>query len=258
MLTAAPSPRYTVQVLLPYVQALDPAVVHAQLQRWRDDVELIAPRSPASAGSLLDPGHRPDHFGFAIPTQDLPLLAHVFHAAPDAYRAQLEQALAWSPTWPERHEAVAGCSASIVVSMIAHRAVNHATLLLAFLSVLDTVLACIDDLRPVVLHWLPSQRVLPFAQYRMLRMELGPCGPAVNVRIAPISPTDVVADTVGLSELGLPDLQAITAVRDPAELTDKLVQLARTMFVGDPLGVAWTEQSAIVLPPRDALTVQLD
>jgi hypothetical protein len=245
MLTAAPMPRYTVQVLLPYVQALDPYVIHRQLLMWRPDVERIG-------------GDRADHFGFAIPTHDLPLLVHVFHAAPDAYGTQLDDALAWSPTWPERHAAVSGCSASIVVSMIAHRAVNHATLLLAFLSVLDTVLGSVDDVRTAVLHWLPAQRVLPFAQYRMLRMELGPCGPAINVRIAPISPTDVVADTVGLSGLGLPDLQVILPRCDPAELTGRLVRLARSMFVGDPLDCAWTEQSAIVLPCRDALTVQLD
>jgi hypothetical protein len=245
MLTAAPIPRYTVQVLLPYVQALDPNVVHAQLQRWRDDVELIG-------------ATRADQFGFAIPTHDLPLLVHVFHAPPDAYGAQLDDALAWSPTWPDRHAAVASCTSSIVISMIAHRAVNHATLLLAFLSVLDTVLGCVDDLRTAVLHWLPAQRVLPFAQYRMLRMELGPCGPAINVRIAAISPTNVIADTVGLTGLGLPDLQAISRCHDAAKLTGKLVELARTMFVGDPLDVAWTEQSAIVLPCRDALTVQLD
>ena len=242
---AAPIPRYTVQVLLPYVQALDPDVVHEQLLRWRDDIERIG-------------SSRVDQFGFAIPTQDLPLLVHIFHAGPDAYGAQLDDALAWSPSWPERHAAVAGCTTSIVVSMIAHRAVNHATLLLAFLAVLDTVLGCVDDLRTAVLHWLPAQRVLPFAQYRMLRMELGPCGPAVNVRIAPISHTDVVADTVGLTGLGLPDLQAITPARDPAELTGKLVKLARSMFVGDPLECTWTEQSAIVLPSRDALTVHLD
>src|SRR6267142_1632925 len=69
----------------------------------------------------------------------------------------------WSPTWRERYEAVARCRSSLVVSMVAHRAVNHATMLLAFLSVLDTVLGSVEDLRPTVLHWLPAQRVMPFA-----------------------------------------------------------------------------------------------
>src|SRR5262245_26031037 len=119
-------PHYAVQILLPQRVVIDAAVVHAQLRAWRDDVQLIGTR-PAS------------HFGFAIPTHDLPLLAHVFPAAPDAYAAQLDDALQWSPTWRERYEAVAQCRASLVVSMVAHRAINHATMLLAFLSVLDTV-----------------------------------------------------------------------------------------------------------------------
>jgi hypothetical protein len=240
-----PPPRYTVQILLPLPAVIDPAVVHGQLCAWREDVQLITGQ----------PGR---HFGFAIPTHDLPLLAHVFSAAPDAYVAQLEQALQWSPTWYERYEAVARCRASLVVSMVAHRAINHATMLLAFLAVLDTVLASIDDLRPIVLHWIPAQRVMQFSTYRMLRMELGPCGPAINVRIAQVGEHDAVADTIGLAELGLPDLQTLATNRDPAKLTFRLVNLARSMFVGDKLDCAWVEEASFSPPSRDVLTLQLD
>lgn len=237
------TPRYAVQLLLPQQAVPDRAAVHGQLLGWRHDVELI--------------GARGSHFGFAIPTQDLPLLAHVFPAAPDAYAAQLGEAMQWSPTWRERHQAVATCDASLVVSMIAHRAVNHATLLLAFLSVLDAVLGSLDDLRTTVLHWLPAQRVMPFSTYRLLRMELGPCGPAINVRIAPIG-ADTVADTVGLADLGLPDLQTLATGRDPAVLAFRLVHLARSMFVGDKLDCPWVEEASFSPPRRDALTIQLD
>ena len=245
MASMTPPPRYTVQVLLPQPAVLDPAVVHGQLLAWRDDVQLIGARHD-------------EHFGFAIPTHDLPLLAHVFHAAPDAYAAQLDEALQWSPSWRERFEAVARCRASVVVSMVAHRAINHATMLLAFLSVLDTVLASIDDLRPTVLHWIPAQRVMPFSTYRLLRMELGPCGPAINVRIAQVGERDMVADTVGLTELGLPDLQMLATGRDPAALTFHLVKLARSMFVGDKLDCLWVEEASYSPPSRDVLTIQLD
>ena len=246
MQTAPTPPHYTVQVLLPYSQALSPTAIHRQLLAWRADVEPIG-------------GHNPlGHFGFAIPTGDLPLLVHIFHAAPDAYASQLEDALAWSPTWMERYAAVDACTHSIVISMVAHRAVNHATMLLAFLSVLDSVLACCEDLRPAVLHWMPAQRVLAFSSYRMLRLEQGPCGPAINVRIAAISDHDMIADTVGLSELGLPDLQAIVHDRDPAELTLTLTRLAKCMFVGDALECSWVEEASIQLPSRDAITVCLD
>ncbi|MFT3699297.1 MAG: hypothetical protein QM831_39480 [Kofleriaceae bacterium] len=248
MLSTAPPPRYTVQVLLPYSQALNPNSIHRQLIAWRSDVEAIGQGKENRYG----------HFGFAIPTGDLPLLAHVFHASVDAYKTQLEDALAWSPSWVERHQAVDACTHSIVISMVAHRAVNHATMLLAFLSVLDAVLACVEDLRPAVLHWMPAQRVLAFSTYRMLRMEQGPCGPAINVRIAAIGDHDVIADTVGLSGLGLPDLQAVAHDRDPAELTTRLTRLARSMFVGDALDCPWIEEQALCLPWRDAITVELD
>jgi hypothetical protein len=245
MLTMPQPPHYAVQLLLPRVAVLDAAVVHGQLLGWRNDVQLIRPP-------------RGDHFGFAIPTHDLPLLAHVFAAAPTAYANQLDEALQWSPTWRERHEAVARCRASLVVSMVAHRAINHATMLLAFLSVLDTVLGSIDDLRSTVLHWLPAQRVMPFSTYRLLRMELGPCGPAINVRIAQIGESDTIADTVGLSDLGLPDLQTLATGRDPAALAFRLVNLARSMFVGDKLDCVWVEEASFSPPRRDALTLQLD
>ncbi len=238
-------PRYTVQVLLPYSQVLNPFVVHHQLRAWRADVELLG-----SSGT--------SHFGFAIPTGDLPLLVQIVSAPPDAYARELAEALAWSPTWTDRYTAVAACKHSIVISMVAHRALNHASMLLAFLSVLDTVLATLDDLRPVVLHWLPSQRVLAFASYRMLRMEQGPCGPAINVRVAAISERDVIADTMGLTELGLPDLQTVAHDRDPRELSAQILRLARSMFVGDALDCTWIEEASLTLPSRDAITVQLD
>ena len=76
--------------------------------------------------------------------------------------------------------------------------------------------------------------------------------------IAAISEHDVIADTVGLTGLGLPDLQAIAHDRDPVELASLLVRLAKSMFVGDALDFAWTEEQSLVLPFRDAITVQLD
>ncbi|HET7500727.1 MAG TPA: hypothetical protein VFK02_06980 [Kofleriaceae bacterium] len=245
MASLTPPPRYAVQILLPEPAVLDPAIVHRQLRAWRDDVELIGARQG-------------EHFGFAIPTHDLPLLAHVFPATPDSYATQLDEALQWSPTWHERYHAVARCRASLVVSMVTHRAINHATMLLAFLSLLDTVLGSLDDLRSTVLHWIPAQRVMPFSTYRLLRMELGPCGPAINVRIAHVGACDTVADTVGLAELGLPDLQTLATGRDPAVLTHRLVSLARSMFVGDKLDCAWVEEASFSPPSRDVLTLQLD
>ena len=241
-------PRYTVQILVPTPTKLDPEAIHARLCGWRDDVELVG---GGSAQVTL-----------AIPTNDLPLLVNIYHSAPDTYAAALREALTWSPNWRERHEAVMRCRSSIVVALTAHRPVNHASLLLAFLSVLDTVLFTIDDdaCESAVLHWLPAKQVMAVERYRMLRTELGPCGPAVNVRIASAigRPGELFADTVGLAVLGLPDLQIVFSDRDPADVSVQLLGLARRMFVGDRLDCSWIEESAMVPPPRDALTLQLD
>lgn len=237
------TPHYAVQVLLPAQPAIDPTAVHAELAGSRSDAQLICPG--------------PTQFGVAIPTDDLPLLAHVFQAAPDAYAAQLDEALKWSRTWPERYTAITQCRASLVVSMIAHRAVDRQTMLVAFLAVLDAVLASLDDRRTCVLHWMPAQRVMSFATYRSLRLELGPCGPAIHVRIADVD-LDTVADTIGLADLGLPDLQTLATGHDPAALTFRLVRLARRMFAGEKLDCVWVEEPAFQPPARDARTLQLD
>jgi hypothetical protein len=112
----------------------------------------------------------------------------------------------------------------------------------------------------VVLHWIPAQQLLTFDRYRLLRTELGPCGPAVNVRIANATgrPGELLADTVGLADLGLPDLQVVFSDRDPAEVMVRLRAYVRSVFVGDRLECNWIEESSLVPPVRDALTLQLE
>src|SRR5688572_28927085 len=74
--------RYTVQVLLPCAVQLDPHELHDRLREWRADVELLGNRAL-----------------FAVPTNDLPLLVHVFPTQLDTYADALCDALTWSPAW---------------------------------------------------------------------------------------------------------------------------------------------------------------
>lgn len=247
-MTPVPPPRYTVQILLPRAVRLDATALHSRLRGWRPEIELLC---------------NADRIAFAIPTDDLPLLAYVFHAPLDAYAAPLSDALTWTPVWDEHWEELsARCRGSIVVAMTAQRAINHASMLLAYLAVLDAVLLALDDAdrEAAVLHWIPALQLLTFERYRALRTELGPCGPAVNVRIASATnrPGELLADTVGLTELGLPDLQTVFSDRDPAEVAGELRRLVRSMFVGDRLECGWIEEASMVPPLRDALTLQLD
>lgn len=235
---------YTVQLLLPELVAIDAADLHARLCEWRPNVEQLGTRAV-----------------FAIPTADLPVLVHVFPAELDTYAAALCDALTWSPAW-RWDELRRRCPTSIAIAMQAQRPINHASLLLGFLAVLDTVLFAFEPrVRDgVVLHWIPAQQLLTFDRYRLLRTELGPCGPAVNVRIANATgrPGELLADTVGLADLGLPDLQTVFSHRDPAEVTMRLRTYVRSVFVGDRLECNWIEESSLVPPTRDALTLLLD
>ncbi len=215
-------------------------------------VQVLTPR-PTTATDVC----------WSIPTADLPLEVRTYQAEPEVFAAELERALQWSWLWQDRwSDLVRRCPWSIVVEMTAARQVHYAGMLRAFVSVLDHVLLTIDedDREASMLHWIPAQQLLSMTQYRVLREDLGLCGPAINVRIANATgkPGELLADTVGLAELGLPDLQVVFTDRDPAEVAKRLRRLARSMFVGERLDVTWVEEASRVPPLRDALTVELD
>jgi hypothetical protein len=204
-----------------------------------------------------------DHIQLEIPTDDLPMRAAIFHAQIDDYPDELERALTWSSAWDEPwHETAARCPASIVVALAPRRPINYASFLLVYLQLLDAMLFSLDDAdrQSAVLHWIPAQQLMTFDRYVALRTQLGPCGPAVNIRVANATgrPGELLADTIGLAELGLPDLQIVFTGRDPAEVILRLRLLVRAMLVGDRLDCSWIEERAYVPPERDALTLQLE
>jgi hypothetical protein len=240
---------FRVQILLPRAPSLDPSAIHVHLRSWRDDVGLI--------------GGDPSLFGLAIPAGGpLPIFVHVFTAAPDAFAAPLRDALTWTQTWRERAAAVARARASVVLAMPIDAHQPHAVQLLALLAVLDTVLVSLDerDAEQAIVHWMPAQQLLPFARYRMLRKELGPSGPAVNVRIANVggAPGEMFADTLGLAALGLPDLQARFRrdEREPNEVAMRMLLLARQLFLGEELDGA-APAPWLAPPERATLTITL-
>jgi hypothetical protein len=198
-----------------------------------------------------------------IPTGGPPLLVSTWQSPPEVFANELERALRWSWMWQDRWSEVAvRCPWSIIVEMTCDAPVHYAGMLLQFIGVLDHVLNSLDeaDREASLLHWVPAQQILSLTQYRVLREELGLCGPAVNVRIANATgrPGELVADTVGLADLGLPDLQVVFTDRDPADVAKKLRRLARSMFIGERLDSGWIEEVSFVPPERDALTVELD
>jgi hypothetical protein len=237
---------YSIQVLLPRWVTLDAVSLLIALRRWRGEIALTSCNA--------------EHLTIAIPTGDLPLYVQLFHTEPEEYANELIDALAWSPAWHESWEQTARrCPTSVVVAMTAQRPLNYAAMLLSFLAVLDTWLGTLDvDARErAVLHWMPAKQLLTYNQYQFLRTELGPCGPAVNVRVANATgrPGELLADTIGLAKLGLPDLQIMFSDRDPADVVRRLRSYVSSVFVGDRLDCSWIEEVSFVPPERDALTL---
>ena len=240
---------YIVQVLVSQYPTFDPYELHRRLLNWKPDVALV--------------GGTHDRVWFALPTDDLPVEVTVSIAPPEVYAQALCDALTWTPRWEEGWSTMAArYHASIVIALRPQRQINHASLLLGFLAVLDAVLASLppEELEHAVLHWMPAQQLLTYDQYRDLRIDLGPCGPAVNIRIANATgrPGELLADTVGLSELGLPDLQTVVKGEDPAEVLRRMRVLVSRVFIGARLGCAWIEEDSMVPPMRDTLTLRLD
>lgn len=240
---------YQVQVLVGRRVALPAMRILGALHAWRPDVQIVTSTH--------------DRLVIEIPTDDLPLSAAIFYTAPDAYAESLQQALTWSTAWHEGWaETSRRCPESLVVALLARRPINYASFVLAYLAVLDATLFSLpEELRgDAVLHWIPAQQLLTFEHYRALRTQLGPSGPAVNIRIANVTgrPGELLADTVGLAWLGLPDLQIVFTDRDPAEIILRLRLLVRRMFVGERLDCSWIEETSRVPPERDALTLQLE
>lgn len=240
--------RYSVQVLVPRWLPIDVPSIVGRLRQSRGEIDVVRWDS---------------ELVLAIPTDDLPLLVRMAYTPLEAYAGPLSDALTWSRMWHERWDDMAQrCPASIVVEMTAQRPIHYASFLLAFLAVLDTLMFSFEpsDRTGAILHWIPAQQLMTFERYLQLRTDLGPCGPAVNIRIANATgrPGELLADTIGLAELGLPDLQIVFSDRDPAEMILRLQLLVRSMFVGDRLDCQWIEEPSYVPPARDALTLQLD
>jgi len=234
MSPAATTPHYTVQLLLPILRSSFRRSSIRSCSAGATMSSSSAARITDRALRLRDPDRRP-----------AAARAHLRSSA-DAYRSELNDALAWSPTWPERYAAVDACKASIVISMVAHRQVNHATMLLAFLSCSTPCSArsttCAGRIaldasaaRDGVLelpHAAHGARTVRAGGQRAHRGDLG---------------SRRGRRYVGLSGLGLPDLQTVVH-GDPRTSRRRLVGLARSMFVGDALDCTWIEESSLVLP----------
>ena len=170
-------------------------------------------------------------------------------AEPEIFAAELERALQWSWLWQDRWSEIARrCPWSIIVEMTRAAPVHYAGMLLQFVGVLDHVLSLLDEAGPRGVAAALDAGAADPVRHAVPRAARGPravrsgdrtCGS----RTRPARPGELLADTVGLAELGLPDLQVVFTDRDPADVAKRLRRLARSIFVGERLDCGWVEES---------------
>jgi hypothetical protein len=163
--------------------------------------------------------------------------------------------------WAQAGAALFGCRYSLVVTEFLGREVDTATRLAAFRAVLRAV---IESTAPLATWWPASQQAV---DPRVVALD--PLAGAVNVRQVPDGndPDVGVVDTLGLSQLGLPDLQCHFRYLNSELLADLFGRTAREMVAGGtpPLAAIrgitrhqrWPVRSAppLVGPVRPVLTV---
>jgi hypothetical protein len=131
--------------------------------------------------------------------------------------------------WTEAEQAILDTKAVLEISDSSADVVARRNRLQLFHNV---VLAVMDLVEPVAIHWLPSQRIVNPKRYKE---DLGQGGllfsSALNVRMFKVEQSEErIMDTMGLTGLGCPDLQCYFANVDPAKIGLYLYQLSEYVF----------------------------
>ncbi len=142
--------------------------------------------------------------------------------------ASLEQSW-W---WPEARHASADARWSVSIADRNNRTTDYRRRLGHCQRI---VVALIDALSPVAVHWIPSQQLLEPTQFATALREDGfgaPLPGGLNVRFfrlefdGPASDQEYLMDTVGLTQLGLADLQCHFRGLDPEDVSRTLYETA--------------------------------
>ncbi|HEX7898728.1 MAG TPA: DUF4261 domain-containing protein [Planctomycetota bacterium] len=198
---------------------------------------LVDPTATSGGLNLHFPQHRVPFQGESVPVQAvIGLLQHPVDAR------FLTAALDQSWDWPEARGAVADHRVSVVVSDLLASGLPYQERLDLFQNVLHGVLEIVPA---TAILWRPCGRLVDPTAYRRSRREgehYDPLFAALNVRMFPAEPDgEVLMDTLGLSALGLPDLQCRFQGHDPNLVAGLLHGAGRYVYEkGDVLGEGHT------------------
>ena len=238
------------ELCYPAPPALEATALLAAVRRYRPDADLV----DGERGAILI-SYRDVHEQYPE-SRSAPLVNAITTAVADHSDRDLTDT-----TWPEAGAALQRCRYSLLVTEFLGREVDSSVRIDAFHGVLRAV---IDATGPVATWWPASgQAVEPGTA------AADPLAGAINVRYRPDAddPDEGILDTLGLAQLGLPDLQCHFRYLSIELLTELFGRVAREMAVGATPPVAairgitrhqrWPVQSAAALlgPARQVLTV---
>jgi len=222
---------YSVQLLFDELPQMNKRDLLGQLRKYCGRVESVAPRkefnlpSPAEEFDLMAFAY-PDHRVTYAGGKSTPALTLITTSETQPDPQVLESALQQTWDWPEARTTVSKCCATMFVTDLMASGLEYKTRLALFHSVVLSVLELTPSL---AIHWLPSQRVVDPQAYlnskRTGTETYKPTFPAVNVRFFKAenrAPGEMLADTLGLAALGIPDLQCHFAGLDLSDVGNAL------------------------------------
>lgn len=194
---------------------------------------LVDPSARSGQLNLHFPQHRVPFKGESVPVQAV--IGLLQHPVDDRF---LSAALDQSWDWPRAREAVAVHRVSVVVSDLLAGTLPYKERLDLFQGVL---LGALEIVPAAAILWRPCGRLVDPTAYRRSHRDgtsKDPLFGPINVRMFPSEDGgEVLMDTLGLSALGLPDLQCRFQGVDPNAVAGLLHGAARYVYdKGDVLG----------------------
>ncbi len=223
---------YAVELLCETPPRLSPGELLPCIRDRVGAASLLDPDAKTAGLNFHFPQHRVPFKGTSVPAQGVVGLLQ--HPVDDRF---LTAALDQTWDWAEARAAVAGHRVSVVVSDLLAAALPYKERLELFQGVLLGVLEVVPAMG---ILWRPCGRLVDPKAFRRSHREgtsRDPLFGPLNVRMFP--PEDggeVLMDTLGLSALGLPDLQVRFEGHDPNQVASLLHGAARDVYEkGDTL-----------------------
>lgn len=142
-----------------------------------------------------------------------------------------EQSLQQSWSWKEAHNTINTCTTNLLVTELMAYGLDYKIRLNLFHNALKSVLSLVEC---KAIHWLTSQQYVNPKAYLDAKNsgKSHPLEYALNVRFYNISnrPGEMLMDTLGLSVLGLPDIQCHFLSLDPNQISRVIYNMAYYIF----------------------------